>query len=593
MNYRSFKFFVFLILMVQAVFVKAQTVTIYRSGTATSPTYSSIKAAVAVAIDNDSLVLSADTFREQNIVIDKSLSITGSSFLGDRSLIDAGLPTDSSAIIFINPNFLFTTNTLLLQGLNITNGHANNGFDAGGGAIYAGKGTSLIVGDFCYFFNNYAPDSSATFIGSRNGGAIYSEGDVYLKGTAIVEENFAVNGGGIFTTKKLEVSSSAIVRKNIASEKGGGIYSLGESSFLDYTEVNGNKAKMGAGCYSEDGIVTLMNNAKIMANHSVLMGGAFYLKNVYFNMADKAEIFFNFTDTNYAAAIYSTGNNDLTISGGQIIDNKSTNFSVTGTGMALYNDSLTGTSSIIRINNARIFNPKSDNSRHNEFYNAQAVSAFLSDSTWWGESDTAGLIYNAPTATIAMRSWIVCEWTMNGGLPIGSAASFPIEAQFKLYTGAPIPSGMFPMLEGFFMADSGKFSPTWVAKINSANIVSNTYNVPITTGADKIIAIVDADSFQQSVYVIGLGITPSKNIANGITIFPNPATNYLNLRSTLHNNQDLQLAITDLLGKTALSQELHFTQQDLSLPIQLLPGVYMLSVLQNQKQICQQKIVVE
>jgi hypothetical protein len=581
-----------LMLLVASLNLQAQTVMIYRAGTAISPSYSSIKTAVAVALDHDSLVLSADTFREQNIVIDKSLSITGSSFLGNRSLIDAGLPTDSSAIIFTNPNFPTTTNTLLIQGLNITNGHANNGFDAGGGAIYAGKGTTLIIGDFCDLFNNHAPDSSASFSGSRNGGAIYAEGDVYLKGASIIEGNFAVNGGGIFTTKKLELSTVTIVRKNIATEKGGGVFSLGESYFLDYTDIRENKAKMGAGCYSENGIVYLKNNAKIMANHSTLMGGAFYFKNVLFEMTDKAEIFFNFTDTNFAAAIYCIGNNEVNIKSGQIINNRSTNATFSGRGMALYNDSLTGTSSIITINNARIFNPKSDNSRHNEFYNAQAVSAFLSDSTWWGESDTTGLIYNTPTATVALRSWIVCEWSLNGGLPIGMAATFPVEAQFQLYTGAAIPSGMFSMLEGYFTADSGKFTP-YIAKINSANIVRNIYNVPITTGGDKIIAFVDADSFKQSVYVLGLGIAPSKSFVHGISVFPNPATNYLTLRSTLLNHKPTQLTITDMLGKRVLSQELQFTQQDITLPINLGPGTYIVSLMQDHQGICTQKITVQ
>jgi predicted outer membrane repeat protein len=581
-----------LMLLVASLTLQAQTVTIYRAGTAISPSYSSIKTAVAAALDHDSLVLSADTFREQNIVIDKSLSITGSSLLGDPSLIDAGLSTDSSAIIFTNPNFPSTTNTLLIQGLNITNGHANNGFDAGGGAIYAGKGTSLIIGDFCTLFNNRASDSSATFSGSRNGGAIYAEGDVSLKGNSIVEGNFAVNGGGIYTTKKLELSTVCIVRKNVATEKGGGIYSLGESYFLDYTELSGNKAKMGAGCYSENAIVLIKNNTKVSTNQSKVQGGAFYLKNVFFEMTDNAAIVLNCTDTNCAAAVYCTGNNEVNIKSGQIINNRSTNSSFTGRGMALYNDSLTGTSSIITINNARIFNPKSDNRRYNEVYNAQAISAFISDSSWWGESDTTGLIYNTPTATVALRSWIVCEWSLNSGLPIGLAATFPVEAQFKLFTGAAIPSGMFSMLEGYFLADSGKFIP-YVAKINSANIVRSIYNAPITTGGDQIMAMVDADSFKQSVYVIGLGIAPSKSLVHGISVFPNPATNYLSLRSTLLNHKPTQLTITDMLGKRVLSQELQFTQQEITLPINLGPGAYIVRLVQDHQGICTQKITVQ
>ena len=53
---------------------RAQTVTIYRAGVALSPTYSSIKSALSVSNDFDSLVLSPDRFFESNIVIDKSIT---------------------------------------------------------------------------------------------------------------------------------------------------------------------------------------------------------------------------------------------------------------------------------------------------------------------------------------------------------------------------------------------------------------------------------------------------------------------------------------------------------------------------------------
>ena len=106
-------------------------------------------------------------------------------------------------------------------------------------------------------------------------------------------------------------------------------------------------------------------------------------------------------------------------------------------------------------------------------------------------------------------------------------------------------------------------------------------------------AMVDADSFKQSVYVIGLGIAPSKSLVNGISVFPNPATNYLSLRSTLPNHKPTQLTITDMLGKRVLSQELQFTQQEITLPINLGPGTYIVRLVQDHQGICTQKITVQ
>lgn len=574
--------------------LNAQTVTIYRGGAATSPTYSSIKTAVAAAMDNDSLVLSADTFKEQNIVIDKSLKIEGSGSVSGKSTIDPGIGSDSSVLKFINSDYPSVSRTLIIGYVDIVNGKANNGLESGGGAIFAGIGTILKLNGMMKFSKNQAPDSSSGFAGSGNGGAIYSEGEVFVSGYDVVfENNSAVNGGAIYSTNKLVLDFWVKIQNSNASQNGGAIYTKGVLDILGECNISINNATNGGACYADNAELYITGKSNFFLNHVTALGGAFFLKNSYCNIFGNAYLSSNLTDSNIAAFMYCTGNNDVQINGANIIYNRSTNISYNGLGMAIYNDIAPGASSIFIVNNSRVFNPKFDNSRHNEFYNAQAVSAFLSDSTWWGESDTTGLIYNAPTATVALRSWIVCEWILNGGLPIGSATSFPLEAQFKLYTGAPIPSGMFWMLEGYFMADSGTFSPTWVAKINSANIVRNTYNVPLTTGGDKLIALVDADSFKQSVYVIGLGIAPSKSLVNGLSIFPNPATNYLTLRSTFLNTKPAQLTITNMLGKIVLNQELQFLQQDITVSINLAPGNYLVTVVQNEQPICKQKIVVQ
>ena len=582
-----------LILLITSLNLQAQTVTIYRAGTATSPTYSSIKTAVAAAMENDSLVLSADTFREQNIVIDKSLKIEGSGSVSGKSTIDPGTGSDSSILKFINSDYPSVSRTLIIGYVDIVNGKANNGLDSGGGAIFAGIGTILKLNGMMKFSKNQAPDSSLGFSGSRNGGAIYSEGEVYVSGYDVVfENNAAVNGGAIYSTNKLVLDFWVKIQYNNASQNGGAIYTNGVLDIIGECNVSINNAANGGACFAENAELYIKGKSSFSLNHVTKLGGVLFLKNSYCNISENPEFNGNRTDSNLAAVLFCTGNNDVNIRGANMIYNRSTNMSYNGLGMAIYNANVPGASSIFTVNNSRIFNPKFDDTRQNEFYNAQAVSAFLSDSTWWGESDTSGLMYNAPTATVALRSWIVCEWIVNAGLPIDTAKKFPLEAHFSLFTGAPIPSKMFWMLEGYFSSDSGTFSPS-IAPMNAANIVGSVYNVPLTSGIIHLNAVIDADSFKKSVFVIGLGIAPSKSLVNGISVFPNPATNYLTLRSTLLNNKPAQLTITDMLGKTVLSQELQFTQQDMTIPINLMAGNYVVNLWQDNQPLGKQKIIVQ
>ena len=312
---------------------------------------------------------------------------------------------------------------------------------------------------------------------------------------------------------------------------------------------------------------------KIDSNSATEMGGAFFLRRGYFRMTDSAIISNNTTELDYAPAIYCSGINDIAISGGQIVGNHSTDTNANGLGMALYSDSLTGTSSIVKISNARIFNPRHGNARQNEFYNLQPISAFLSDSTWWGESDTSGLLYNTSGATVALRSWITCEWKLNTGIPIGMSSSFPLEAYFKLHTGAPIASGLFWMLQGYFSSDLGTFMPS-VAGMTATNIVGSLYTVPSSTSGAYLLATIDADTFRQSVYVHGTGI--GRQYAEQqkmIHIYPNPASGHLNVICEYDQVKKGNAVFKDLLGKVVLDEKVLFDHKQAQLNFYLPAGV--------------------
>jgi predicted outer membrane repeat protein len=584
---------IFFLLLHLSPLTKAQTVTIYRSGVALTPTYSSIKGAVANSIDNDSLVLSADTFREQNIIIDKSLIMEGSGSVSVRSTIDPGLAADSSVFKFINSDFPVVTRTLSLRNMDIINGYANNGLDSGGGAIFAGRGTILKLNGLINIANNRAPDSSAGFAGSRNGGAIYSEGEVHVTSYDVVfENNSAVNGGAIYSTNKLVLDFWVKLKNSTASLNGGAIYTSGILYILGESVLFASNAVNGGGCYAENAELYIKGNSRFDLNHVTKLGGGLFLKNTYCIMSDSVEFYGNQTDSNIAAVMYCTGNNDVQISGANFIYNRCTNMTYTGSGMTVYNDAAPGASSIFRINNSRIFNPKFDNSRQNEFYNAQAVSAFLSDSSWWGESDTAGLIYNVPSATVGFRSWIVCEWTLNGGLPVDTANSFPLEAYFKLYTGAAIPSKMFWMLSGYFSSDSGAFSPS-VVSMPASNIVGSVFSVPLTTGGVNLLATVDADTFKKAVYVHGTGITEHKIRWQRMSIFPNPATDIITINCNEIKEGWAKMKITDISGRALINESIHFSNSQSRLPLNLLRGYYILEIATPENKKYSQQLIVQ
>ncbi len=584
---------IFFLLLLLSPLTKAQTVTIYRSGVALTPTYSSIKGAVANSIDNDSLVLSADTFREQNIIIDKSLIMEGSSSATGNSTIDPGLAADSSVFKFINSDFPVVTRTLNLRNMDIINGYANNGLDSGGGAIFAGRGTILKLNGLMNIANNRAPDSSAGFAGSCNGGAIYSEGEVYVTSYDVVfENNSAVNGGAIYSTNKLVLDFGVKLKNSTASLNGGAIYTSGIVHVLGESVLFASNAVNGGACYAENAELYIKGNSRFDLNHVTKLGAGLFLKNTYCIMSDSVEFSGNQTDSNIAAVLFSTGNNDVQISGANFIYNRCTNLTYNGRGMTVYNDVAPGASSIFRINNSRIFNPKFDNSRQNEFYNAQAVSAFLSDSSWWGESDTAGLIYNVPSATVGFRSWIVCEWTLNGGLPIGYSSSFPLEAYFKLYTGAAIPSKMFWMLSGYFSSDSGSFSPSVVA-MPASNIVGSVFSVPLTTGGVNLLATVDADTFKKAVYVQGTAITEHKIRSQRMNISPNPATDIIIINCNEMKEGWAKVKITDLSGRALINESIHFSNSQSRLPLNLLGGYYILEIETPENKKYSQQLIVQ
>lgn len=552
------KVFIVSLLLLSTLFCKAQTVTIYRAGTATSPTYGTIKDAVAAALASDSLVLSEHTFTENGILIDKKLAFTGTSASGTGTVIDA--TNDSSAIILTNPTASGIVSLSIID-LEIINGESKSSLSTGGGAIQAGILTKLTISGTSYLHHN------STGAGGQFGGAIYSEGEVIISGKSSIDSNTAsVSGGGIYINGTLHIRDSAAIYSNNANT-GGGIFASSSDLYLSNTSV-------------------------IADNHSTDYGGGMVLLNSNLSMKDSVVIGLNTTDTNYASGIYAKGNNDIIITGGQIIGNHSSDTDVNGMGMAIYNENASGGSSIVSIKNARIFNPDYTFKRQNEVYNLHTASAFISDTCWWGRSDTNGVIYSAPGSVMVMAGWVVADWSVNAGLPTASLSSFPVSAYFHMNTSDPLPPKMFWMLEGIFSCDSGSFSPA-IAGMVAANTIASTYSIPWTNNLIKMLATVDIDTFKKSVYVAGLSIKEqAANTKLFFSVYPNPSQGILNIGRSEQSQGKVSLMLYNMLGQRVEQHELDFQNNKSTLSLKQGSGQYLVELRDEQGNVWREKIII-
>ena len=132
-----------------------------------------------------------------------------------------------------------------------------------------------------------------------------------------------------------------------------------------------------------------------------------------------------------------------------------------------------------------------------------------------------------------------------------------------------------------------------VQRVNSdttirVNILQDTsYFQVYSDNADSIIGfVVDPNQWilngpgiaanDTSIAIIPTGIQTVRLATGAITIFPNPASSYLNIRSNLPYSQSLDAALFNGLGQTVLSQKIKAND---TLNLQNLPaGVYILQI---------------
>lgn len=589
----------------------AQSIDIYRGGTLVKTLYGTsltLNAAVDSAIVGDSIVLSPHKFTDRRIKIDKDLIIQGTQTATDSTIIVQG---SRSTIFYIfskvitGPATKVTIRDLIVQDASlICSGSTlppiipDSIYGAG---IKALENTDVAILGNSIFRNcrldRTCPSSIITDTNLIGGAAIFSQGKLRIGGNTKFINNvgLSVYSSDICSQKELLIEGNSffdsgfnssiaaqgiLVLKNNAtiqnhnSGLGGGVFAKNcKVEIGDSVQIIGNTAIWGgAGIYAESSTIVLKNKAVIGGNFGT---GISMLKSSL-TINDSALVAFNLSNSNLGAGIYNKGGN-ITITGGQIIGNYYFYDSIPGKGMAIYNDTIIGLPAPkLNIANARIFNPTQDFKRTIEVFNETGTNLY-SDSTWWGESDTTNLIVNNGTASTTLGSWIVADWSINKGVPIGSDTTFPIDAYFKLNSGAAIPPNMFWMLKGIYVCDYGKFKPD-TADMLSTNFISTHYTSGDTTRLVSILATVDADSFKNAQWVTGLSINNFKSSKqNHFEFYPNPATTNLNIKSEFLNNP-ATLKIYDVIGNVLLFQEVSFNNNEVNIPINYPAGLYIVTI---------------
>lgn len=528
----------------------AQTVTLFRSGVIVPPTFTSISAAISAAMPNDSLVLSAHTFNEHNILIDKDIKLRGTIDSMRQSTIDAQL---MGRAILINDG------KVEINSITIKNGKLANAYGAGicsystlpftlsgsaivehcraegslglGGGIYAAGRLNLY--DSVEVRNNYC---------ETEGGGVYAYSTFVMDAKARLVNNKADgSGGGVFASANgaCQLRGHAEISGNEAKESGGGVFGVG--TFQGHAKIYNNKAKSGAGVAAFNDVLILQDSVNINYNIATDFGAGIWLNNctVYgsgaFHILGNQIVVDTTKTTQFGSAIYNV-NGNLYFTGGVIKANK-------GSMAAIYNTA--ALSSTVKVNNAILYNPKADGSRIYEVYNSPSLSTstinFDGSYCWWGHNDTTNLVsQKAGTPKGVINSYIINLWKLNKGMPISPDSShFIVEARFYLQDTTKMDSTVLRNINGYFMASNGTFAPSR-NYIDSMNVVASNYTAPMASDSINIIAYVDGDTFKVSkIAVKGLSIA-NKNLAQQILVYPNPSQSHIEI-ANLKAGTNIQL----------------------------------------------------
>lgn len=519
-------------------FAQAQTITLFRLSTIVLPRFSTLKDAVAAAQPGDSLVMSADTFRENSITINKNLKLTGTIGTGSRTVLDAeskgrALLINSGNVSLLNLAIAngkivndagggicnYGSGTLTLSGTSGVNNSRSEGIYAYGGGIYSlGK---VVITDNSYVINCYAEEV---------GGGVYAYSTFVLSGYGVIAANTCNgSGGGVFSRANggATVTDYAKIDNNTAKEAGGGIF--GPCTIARYASIINNKAESGGGITAFGDAVFLKDSCQVSGNTVTNSGGGIWLNNANLYATGYFEIMNNKVITtpgamNFGGAIYNV-NGQMNLNGGNIIGNVSpvaTIYTAANTKNDLF------------LTACYIYNPLPSGKRVVEVMTSNTTplpagvyNTLTSDTCWWGKSATGAFTSGFPT--FMSLTDITMNWNVNDGLPIDpTAVSFKIEAHFKTGSTVNMDPKYFRRLRANYYASNGSFTdPNPYIKVNT-NFITSTYKAPPVADSVVIKAWVDGDTLNLGKIAVPANLSVIQpDQASSIRIYPNPADDVL------------------------------------------------------------------
>lgn len=400
-------------------------------------------------------------------------------------------------------------------------------------------------------------------------------------------------GGGIGSSlgsDTLKLKGYSIVR-NCHSENYGGaaVYAF----LYDHAKLMHNTADSfgGGGCFvwAYDSSEICYNTARYGGGVGTSVGFCFYCNSPGVRLHHN-------TATMGGGAIYG---DQIMMTAGQITDNQAP------IGAAFH--SVTCGTNILR--NVYFYNPLPSGKRQNEVFVRSGT--FHMDGSWFGQSDTVGLISVNPAGCMWYDARhgkpARANWSVNKGKPITNKDTlFPIGAGFTYSDGSPLPPNALPWLQGKFSSSTGKML-TPNPRVSATDTMSSLFRTYVyatkgdtTSKPINFVCIVDADTFRTSPRVWGidsikLSIGP-KTLTTVVRVYPNPTSDYIHIEG-LETGTSIELY--DLSGKLVKNEKLIYgfvaAQPDKAvLDVQSLPaGLYTLKITSKEGAVGTAKVMKE
>ncbi|MCC6187011.1 MAG: T9SS type A sorting domain-containing protein [Chitinophagaceae bacterium] len=379
----------------------------------------------------------------------------------------------------------------------------------------------------------------------------------------------AVGRGGFdgFTVDSLLFKGYTVVRNCHSKGNGGAFY---RAYLYDHAKITNNLADSfgGAGCdiYAYD-------SAEICHNTAAYGGAVGYFSGGTITCNSPGVRIHHNTATIAGGAIYGMPN----MTAGQITDNQAP------IGAALH----TLTCGAALLQNMKIYNPRPDGTRQNEVYVRSGF--FNMEGSWFGKSDTIGLIKVGPTpcdpANAVKGRYAKANWSVNWGKALSKNDTlFPIGAGFTYSDGSLLPAKSCPWLVGNFTSSTGSFVTAKPVMQPNDTLSSLFRSYVYATKGDtsskfiSYVCSIDADTFRANPRVWGIdSISLSiQGIAETlqIKIYPNPTTEYLYIQGAAIGST---IALYDVQGRIVKSEELKNNNSQID--VRLLPkGNYLLKI---------------